>query len=52
MDDDTIKSQAQAFLDWVLDHQDETGWLGPEVNTTKPRYLVRMIGTPHPPLLC
>ncbi|VDC01870.1 unnamed protein product [Peniophora sp. CBMAI 1063] len=39
MDDDTIKSQAQAFLDWVLDHQDETGWLGPEVNTTKPRYL-------------
>ncbi|KAF7796832.1 hypothetical protein EIP86_008016 [Pleurotus ostreatoroseus] len=39
MDDETINSQTQYFLDYVLDHQDETGWLGPEVNTTKPRYL-------------
>ncbi|EMD39171.1 hypothetical protein CERSUDRAFT_152169 [Gelatoporia subvermispora B] len=39
VDDPTIQSQTQAFLDYVLDHQDETGWLGPEVNTTKPRYL-------------
>ncbi|KAA1468402.1 hypothetical protein DENSPDRAFT_463211 [Dentipellis sp. KUC8613] len=39
VDDTTIKSQTQQFLDHVLDHQDETGWLGPEVNTTKPRYL-------------
>ncbi|THH15834.1 hypothetical protein EW146_g4704 [Bondarzewia mesenterica] len=39
LDDATIKSQTQQFLDYVLDHQDETGWLGPEVNTTKPRYL-------------
>lgn len=39
VNDATIKSQTQAFLDYVLDHQDSTGWLGPEVNTTKPRYL-------------
>ncbi|TFY77273.1 hypothetical protein EWM64_g6740 [Hericium alpestre] len=39
VNDTTIKSQTQQFLDYVLDHQDETGWLGPEVNTTKPRYL-------------
>ena len=39
VDDPTIKAQTQAFLDYVLDHQDSTGWLGPEVNTTKPRYL-------------
>lgn len=37
--DATIQAQTQAFLDYVLDHQDSTGWLGPEVNTTKPRYL-------------
>ncbi|KAI0358002.1 hypothetical protein OH77DRAFT_1580683 [Trametes cingulata] len=37
--DATIQSQVQQFLDYVLDHQDSTGWLGPEVNTTKPRYL-------------
>ena len=39
IDDATIKNQTQYFLDYVLDHQDSTGWLGPEVNTTKPRYL-------------
>ena len=39
IDDATIQSQVQEFLDYVLDHQDSTGWLGPEVNTTKPRYL-------------
>ena len=39
IDDPTIQSQVQQFLDYVLDHQDSTGWLGPEVNTTKPRYL-------------
>ncbi|KAI0675672.1 hypothetical protein C8Q78DRAFT_988207 [Trametes maxima] len=39
LDDATIQSQVQQFLDYVLDHQDSTGWLGPEVNTTKPRYL-------------
>ncbi|TFK52036.1 hypothetical protein OE88DRAFT_1799237, partial [Heliocybe sulcata] len=37
--DATIQSQTQEFLDYVLDHQDATGWFGPEVNTTKPRYL-------------
>lgn len=39
VDDPTIQAQTQYFLDYVLDHQDSTGWLGPEVNTTKPRYL-------------
>ncbi|KAI8985545.1 hypothetical protein BD414DRAFT_488407 [Trametes punicea] len=39
LDDAKIMSQVQQFLDYVLDHQDSTGWLGPEVNTTKPRYL-------------
>lgn len=39
LDDPTIQSQVQQFLDYVLDTQDATGWLGPEVNTTKPRYL-------------
>ncbi|KAI0339422.1 hypothetical protein BDW22DRAFT_1456156 [Trametopsis cervina] len=34
-----IQAQTSAFLNYVLDHQDSTGWLGPEVNTTKPRYL-------------
>ena len=39
LDDPTIQTQVQQFLDYVLDHQDSDGWLGPEVNTTKPRYL-------------
>ncbi|RDX48142.1 hypothetical protein OH76DRAFT_1352774 [Lentinus brumalis] len=39
VNDPTIQTQVQQFLDYVLDHQDSTGWLGPEVNTTKPRYL-------------
>lgn len=39
IDDTTIQNQTQYFLDYVLEHQDSTGWLGPEVNTTKPRYL-------------
>ena len=34
-----IQTQTLYFLDYVLDHQDSTGWFGPEVNTTKPRYL-------------
>lgn len=34
-----INAKTSAFLDYVLTHQDATGWLGPEVNTTKPRYL-------------
>lgn len=39
VDDATIQSQVQYFLDYVLDHQDTDGWLGPEVGTTKPRFL-------------
>ncbi|KAK0224805.1 hypothetical protein EDD85DRAFT_857258 [Armillaria nabsnona] len=34
-----IMNKTQEFLDYVLDHQDETGWLGPEVGTDKPRFL-------------
>ncbi|KAF9483297.1 hypothetical protein BDN70DRAFT_851929 [Pholiota conissans] len=34
-----INAKTSAFLSYVLSHQDSTGWLGPEVNTTKPRYL-------------
>lgn len=34
-----IKKKTLEFLNYVLDNQDESGWLGPEVNTTKPRYL-------------
>ncbi|THU97653.1 hypothetical protein K435DRAFT_857427 [Dendrothele bispora CBS 962.96] len=34
-----LNQKTSAFLDYVLSHQDSTGWLGPEVNTTKPRYL-------------
>ncbi|CAA7269913.1 unnamed protein product [Cyclocybe aegerita] len=34
-----INARASEFLSYVLSHQDSTGWLGPEVNTTKPRYL-------------
>ncbi|CAK5262542.1 unnamed protein product [Mycena citricolor] len=34
-----INARVSQFLTYVLDHQDSTGWLGPEVNTTKPRYL-------------
>ena len=34
-----LLAKTQEFLDYVLDHQDESGWLGPEVNTTKPRML-------------
>ena len=39
LDDSKVQAQTQQFLDYVLDTQDSTGWLGPEVNTTKPRYL-------------
>lgn len=34
-----INAKTSAFLSYVLSHQDATGWLGPEVGTTKPRYL-------------
>ncbi|KAJ7671922.1 hypothetical protein B0H17DRAFT_1084643 [Mycena rosella] len=34
-----INTKTSAFLSYVLSHQDSTGWLGPEVGTTKPRYL-------------
>lgn len=34
-----INQKTMDFLTYVLDHQDSTGWLGPEVGTNKPRYL-------------
>ena len=34
-----INQKTMDFLNYVLDHQDSTGWLDPEVGTTKPRYL-------------
>ncbi|PIL24884.1 hypothetical protein GSI_12771 [Ganoderma sinense ZZ0214-1] len=38
--DPTLQSRVQYFLDYVLDHQDSTGWIGPEVlDSSKPRYL-------------
>ncbi|CVL06498.1 uncharacterized protein FPRN_05216 [Fusarium proliferatum] len=30
LDDAKLKSQAKAYLDYVLDHQAEDGWIGPE----------------------
>ena len=39
-DDPALQSRIQYFLDYVLDHQDSTGWIGPEVlDSSKPRYL-------------
>ncbi|KAF9075009.1 hypothetical protein BDP27DRAFT_1359207 [Rhodocollybia butyracea] len=34
-----IIQRTQELLDYVLANQDSTGWMGPEVNTTKPRFL-------------
>ncbi|EGO20580.1 hypothetical protein SERLADRAFT_441925 [Serpula lacrymans var. lacrymans S7.9] len=40
VNDTTIQSQTQYFLDYVFANQDSTGWIGPEVfDSTKPRYL-------------
>lgn len=30
LDDERLKAQANMFLDYVLDHQADDGWLGPE----------------------
>jgi hypothetical protein len=38
-DSDAINTKTKSFLDYVIKHQDSNGWLGPEVGTTKPRYL-------------
>ncbi|KAF9467133.1 hypothetical protein BDZ94DRAFT_1211502 [Collybia nuda] len=34
-----INEKTSQFLSYVLSHQDSTGWLGPEVGTSKPKYL-------------
>ena len=31
VDSAEVQAQTQYFLDFVLDNQDESGWLGPEV---------------------
>ena len=36
---DTLKTKAREFLDYVLDHQEEGGWLGPEAGNEKVRHL-------------
>ncbi|KAJ7072743.1 hypothetical protein C8F01DRAFT_1105077 [Mycena amicta] len=38
-DSPVINQKTREFLDYVLDTQDETGWLGPEVGTDKRRLL-------------
>ncbi|THH05337.1 hypothetical protein EW145_g4867 [Phellinidium pouzarii] len=40
VDSAELQSQTHYFLDFVLENQDESGWLGPEVfDASKPRYL-------------
>jgi hypothetical protein len=39
VNDASLINKTRHFLEYVLDHQDSTGWLGPEVGTNKPRYL-------------
>ena len=33
LDDERLKSKAQAWIDWTLTHQRADGWIGPERNT-------------------
>ncbi|TFK98865.1 hypothetical protein BDV98DRAFT_595510 [Pterulicium gracile] len=37
--DTFLLSKVRSLLEYVLDHQEAGGWLGPEVGTSKPRYL-------------
>ncbi|EJD02570.1 uncharacterized protein FOMMEDRAFT_19884 [Fomitiporia mediterranea MF3/22] len=40
IDSAEVQNQTQYFLDFVLDNQDDSGWLGPEVfDSSKPRFL-------------
>ncbi|KAF9055188.1 hypothetical protein BDZ89DRAFT_1152980 [Hymenopellis radicata] len=34
-----LKNKTSEFLDYVLSHQESTGWLGPEANNNRTRYL-------------
>ena len=40
VDSDDIQARTLHFLNFVIEDQDESGWLGPEVfDSNKPRYL-------------
>lgn len=39
VDHPVINEKTREFLDYVISHQDSSGWLGPEVGTAKPRLL-------------
>ena len=36
---DEILQKTKDFMDYVLDHQGDDGWLGPEANNNRTRYL-------------
>ena len=38
LDDDALKAKAQHFIDYVLDHQHQDGWLGPVSDGKHPPY--------------
>jgi hypothetical protein len=47
LEDQRLIGQAKSFLDYILDHQQDDGWIGPELPTNStvprlvwPRYLV------------
>ncbi|KAK7062692.1 hypothetical protein VNI00_000180 [Paramarasmius palmivorus] len=48
MNHSVINEKTQEFLDYVLQHQDAAGWLGPEVGTDKLRYLWGRLYDNHP----
>jgi hypothetical protein len=39
MDHEELLERVQFFLDYVLDHQEDGGWLGPEAGNSRTRYL-------------
>jgi len=38
-DNDELKTVTREFLDYVLAHQEDSGWLGPEANNNRQRFL-------------
>lgn len=39
MDSEVLLERVKFFLDYVLDHQEDGGWLGPEAGNNRTRYL-------------